>query len=132
VKRILAYPIDVHASVVILPDAPPSNGDSGGDDSREDGSSRQRRRFSAPLLPPFASGLADGRETGSGALGRTPAQESGGPSLKAVAASVVSKELCAATQASMTIDDVRVPLSDSHQCTVSPAKNNEEVEMVGS
>ena len=40
VKRILAYPIDVHASVVILPDAPPSNGDSGGDDSREDGSSR--------------------------------------------------------------------------------------------
>ena len=72
VKRILAYPIDVHASVVILPDAPPSNGDSGGDDSREDGSSRQRRRFSAPLLPPFASGLADGRETGSGALGHTP------------------------------------------------------------
>ncbi|XP_066390234.1 uncharacterized protein [Miscanthus floridulus] len=53
VKRILVYPIDVHASVVILPDAPPSNGDNGGDDSREDGSSRQRCRFSAPLPPPL-------------------------------------------------------------------------------
>jgi len=82
---------------VILPDAPPSNGDSGGDDSREDGSLRQRRRFSAPLPLPSASGLVDGRETGSGALGRMPAQESGGPSLKVVVASVISKELCAAT-----------------------------------
>ena len=135
VKRVLAYPIDIQASVLILPDAPPPSGDSSGDDSGEDGSSRQRRRSSAPSLPPSAPGSVGGRDTGRDGLRRTPAQESGGPSAsnashKAAAVSVVPKVLGATSQ--VPIDDVRELQSNSRQYDTSQAIRNEVVEVVNS
>jgi hypothetical protein len=81
VKRLLAYPIDVQASVVHLPvdpthgfpPPPPPHGDSSGGDTGEDDSSRQRRRFSAPSPPPSGSGPAGGGATSYGGSRCMPA-----------------------------------------------------------